>query len=62
MQRVGSKRERDLYCPYSAGTKLRLPKDIAATLDEFRPMLDSVHYEGVHYEYQDENAAQPAAR
>src|SRR5688572_11291899 len=49
-----------LLKPYTAtGTKLRLPKEIGDKLrglDELRRVLDEVHYEGVHYEYQDESA------
>jgi hypothetical protein len=54
-----------LLKPYTVtGTKLRLPKEIGDKLcdvvrDQLRPMLDSVHYEGVRYEYQDENDSAP---
>ena len=48
----------DLIKPFTIeGTKLRLPKDIADKLDHvdaLQKMLASVHYEGVHYDYQDE--------
>lgn len=40
------------------GTKLRLPEEIGRPLRELvaqvRPMLDSTHYEGVEYDYQNE--------
>ena len=49
--------------PFTAvGTRLRLPKEIGDPLcqvvDRLKPMLDSVHYEHVKYDYQTEEAAQ----
>jgi hypothetical protein len=51
----------ELLKPYTVtGTKLRLPSEISDPLgnvvSELRPILDNVHYEGVHYGYQDEPA------
>ena len=50
----------ELLKPYTVeGTQLRLPKEIHDGLrhtDELSRLLGEVHYEGVHYDYQDESA------